>query len=198
MGRRLLCPPPGPALLGIPETDKKRLGNGIGNVSNIRETFRGRIGGVSVPTAFPNGYGSPTGVSVLQRVLVLVSITTEFDSAAVRVSICSTTQALWKLSCLLEAAHKSLVSIRLGLRSQGCLHARSTSCGPSVCAIRTSYTLVLTSCADYCSLPPMQTAAPYLLCRPLLLTSCADCCSLPPVQTVVPYLLRRLLLLTSR
>ncbi|GKA94381.1 putative E3 ubiquitin-protein ligase SINAT1 [Tanacetum coccineum] len=28
-----------------PETDKKRLGNGIGNISNIRETFRGRIGG---------------------------------------------------------------------------------------------------------------------------------------------------------
>ncbi|GKA84181.1 hypothetical protein Tco_0805776, partial [Tanacetum coccineum] len=52
--------------LGIPETDKKRLGNGIGNVSNIRETFWGRIGGVSVPTAFPNGYGSPTGVFVLQ------------------------------------------------------------------------------------------------------------------------------------
>ncbi|GJZ54726.1 hypothetical protein Tco_0609919 [Tanacetum coccineum] len=124
-----------------------------------------------------------------------------FLCAAKKVSLgldCSTTQALWKLSCLLEAAHKSLVSIRIGLRSLGCLHALSTSCRPSICAIRTSYTLVLTSCADYCSLPPMQIAAPYLLCRPLLLTSCADCCSLPPVQTVVPYLLRRLLLLTSR
>ncbi|GJU36638.1 reverse transcriptase domain-containing protein [Tanacetum coccineum] len=60
------------------------------------------------------------------------------------------------------------------------------------CSLPHVQTLVLTSCADYCSLPPMQTAAPYLLCRPLLLTSCADCCSLPPVQTAVPYLLRRL------
>ncbi|GJZ54923.1 F-box protein-like protein [Tanacetum coccineum] len=48
------------------QTDKILLGNGIGNVSNIRETFRGRIHGVSVPKAFPNGYDSPTGVSVLQ------------------------------------------------------------------------------------------------------------------------------------
>ncbi|GJT88424.1 hypothetical protein Tco_1070141 [Tanacetum coccineum] len=43
----------------------------------------------------------------------------------------------------------------------------------------------------HCSLPPVQTAAPYLLCRLLLLTSCADCCSLPPVQTAAPYLLCR-------
>ncbi|GKF77268.1 hypothetical protein Tco_0229738, partial [Tanacetum coccineum] len=35
----------------------------------------------------------------------------------------SKTRALWKLSCLLEAAHKSLVSIRLGLKSQCCLYA---------------------------------------------------------------------------
>ncbi|GJY53572.1 hypothetical protein Tco_0445236 [Tanacetum coccineum] len=48
-----------------------------------------------------------------------------------------------------------------------------------------------------CSLPPVQTAAPYLLSRLLLLTSCADCCSLPPEQTAAPYLLCRLLLLTS-
>ncbi|GKG13469.1 hypothetical protein Tco_0350429, partial [Tanacetum coccineum] len=84
--------------------------------------------------------------------------------------ISSKTRALWKLSCLLGAAHQSLACSRLGLQSQSCLHAPSTSCGPSVCAIRTSL-LLFTSCADCCSLPPVQTAAPYLLCRLLLLTS---------------------------
>ncbi|GKE94316.1 hypothetical protein Tco_1579171, partial [Tanacetum coccineum] len=48
-------------------TDKIRPGNGLGNVPIIRETFRRRIHGVSVPMAFPNGYESPIGVSVLQR-----------------------------------------------------------------------------------------------------------------------------------
>nr|GEZ57640.1 hypothetical protein [Tanacetum cinerariifolium] len=41
----------------------------------------------------------------------------------------------------------------------------------------------------HCSLPPVKTAALYLLV--LLLTSCADCCSLPPEQTAAPYLLCR-------
>ncbi|GJX58929.1 hypothetical protein Tco_0290319 [Tanacetum coccineum] len=46
--------------------------------------------------------------------------------------------------------NKSLLSIRLGLQSQGCLHALSTGCLPSICAIRTSSynTFLLTSCAD--------------------------------------------------
>ncbi|GJS49614.1 hypothetical protein Tco_0599735 [Tanacetum coccineum] len=49
-----------------------------------------------------------------------------------------------------------------------------------------------------CSLQPVQTVAPYLLYILLLLTSCADYCSLPPEQTTAdPYLLSRLLLLTS-
>ncbi|GJT87389.1 transportin MOS14 [Tanacetum coccineum] len=52
-------------------TDKIRPGNGIGNVPIIRETFRRRIHGVSVPMAFPNGYESPIGVSVLQSCLHL-------------------------------------------------------------------------------------------------------------------------------
>ncbi|GKD10157.1 putative homeodomain-like protein [Tanacetum coccineum] len=51
----------------VVDTDKIRPGNGIGNVPIIRETFRRRIHGVSVPMAFPNGYESPIGVSVLQR-----------------------------------------------------------------------------------------------------------------------------------
>ncbi|GKD32800.1 hypothetical protein Tco_1248309 [Tanacetum coccineum] len=79
-------------------------------------------------------------------------------------------------------AHKSLASIRLGLQSQSCLHALSNRCGPSVCAIRTS-ALLLTSCAERFSLPPVQSAAPYLLCSALLLTSCAVRCSLPPKET---------------
>ncbi|GKC35396.1 hypothetical protein Tco_1047780 [Tanacetum coccineum] len=41
------------------------------------------------------------------------------------------------------------------------------------------------------------TAALDLLCRLLLFTSCADCCSLPLVQTAAPYLLRKVLLLIS-
>ncbi|GJX82569.1 ribonuclease H-like domain-containing protein [Tanacetum coccineum] len=45
----------------------KRLGNFIGNVSNIRETAWKRFGGVSVPTPFPNGNVSLEGVSVLHR-----------------------------------------------------------------------------------------------------------------------------------
>ncbi|GKB97486.1 hypothetical protein Tco_0983623, partial [Tanacetum coccineum] len=40
----------------------------------------------------------------------------------------------------------------------------------------------------HCSLPPVQTVAPYLLCRLLFL---------PREQTAAPYLLCRLLLLTS-
>ncbi|GKF84568.1 hypothetical protein Tco_0249466 [Tanacetum coccineum] len=55
----------------------------------------------------------------------------------------SKTRALWKLSCLLEAARQSLTCIRLGLRGQSCLHA------PREC----------------CSLPPEENAAPYLLSR---------------------------------
>ncbi|GJV95242.1 hypothetical protein Tco_1546819 [Tanacetum coccineum] len=59
----------------------------------------------------------------------------------------------------------------------------------------------------HCSLPPVQTASPYLTCKLLLLTSCTDCCSLLPVradccsllpeQTAAPYFLSRLLLVTS-
>nr|GEY71530.1 hypothetical protein [Tanacetum cinerariifolium] len=45
----------------------------------------------------------------------------------------------------------------------------------------------LSSCSKHCSLPPVQTAAPYLLCKMLLLTSCAECCSLLLVQTATPH-----------
>nr|GEU99142.1 reverse transcriptase domain-containing protein [Tanacetum cinerariifolium] len=80
--------------------------------------------------------------------------------------ISSKTRALWKISYLLGAAHQSLASIRLGLQSQSCLYAPSTGCRPS-------------------------TATPYLLCRLLLFTCCVDCYSLPPEQTAYPYLLSR-------
>ncbi|GJT24445.1 hypothetical protein Tco_0894382 [Tanacetum coccineum] len=43
----------------------------------------------------------------------------------------------------------------------------------------------------YCSFPPMQNAAPYLMCRALLLTSCAERCFLHLVQSAAPYLLYR-------
>nr|GEV82288.1 hypothetical protein [Tanacetum cinerariifolium] len=46
---------------------QKRLGNFIGNVSNIMETDWKRFGGVSVPTPFPNGNSRLTGISVLRR-----------------------------------------------------------------------------------------------------------------------------------
>ncbi|GKD07842.1 hypothetical protein Tco_1187527, partial [Tanacetum coccineum] len=92
----------------------------------------------------------------------------------------SKTQALWKLCCLLKASHKSMACIRLGLRSQSCLHAPSTGCGPDVCAIRTSYVSCTSSDGD--NAPPPVV---------LLLTSSADCCSLPPEQTAAPYLLSR-------
>ncbi|GJV70561.1 hypothetical protein Tco_1490556 [Tanacetum coccineum] len=42
------------------------------------------------------------------------------------------------------------------------------------------------------------TAAPYFLSRLLLLTSCAECCSLLLEQTVAPYFLSRLLLLLMK
>ncbi|GKC35218.1 hypothetical protein Tco_1047602, partial [Tanacetum coccineum] len=88
----------------------------------------------------------------------------------------SKTRALWKISCLLEAARQLLTCIRLCLRGQSCLHALSTGCGPNVCAIRTSY--VSRQCTSFlpleetsCSLSPEETAAPYLLRRLMLLTS---------------------------
>ncbi|GKD99030.1 hypothetical protein Tco_1382927 [Tanacetum coccineum] len=111
----------------------------------------------------------------------------------------SKTRALWKLSCLLEAARQSLACIRLGLRGQSYLHAPSTSCGPDVCAIRT---------LDCWPLPPMETASP--LEKTLFLTSRGDItsppedtfsplrrhCSLPPKRTLL-HLTEKTLLLTS-
>ncbi|GJY40779.1 zinc finger protein CONSTANS-LIKE 5 [Tanacetum coccineum] len=78
----------------------------------------------------------------------------------------SKTRALWKLSCLLEAARQSLKRIRLCLRVQSCLHAPSTGCGSDGCAIRTS-----------------RLAAPYLLRRLAALYL--------PRRLAAPYLLRR-------
>ncbi|GJU78858.1 hypothetical protein Tco_1275928 [Tanacetum coccineum] len=66
-------------------------------------------------------------------------------------STCSKTRELLKLSYLLEAAHKSLLSIRLGLQSQG-------NAPPPV-------QIPLHLLCRHYSLHPVQT---------LLLTSCAD------------------------
>ncbi|GJZ47438.1 hypothetical protein Tco_0601270 [Tanacetum coccineum] len=92
----------------------------------------------------------------------------------------SKTRALWELSCLLEAARQSLACIRLCLmcpscllgaackslacirlcpRGQSCLHALSTSCGPDVCDICTSY--VSRQCTSYDG----DSVAPCLLRR---------------------------------
>ncbi|GKE11217.1 hypothetical protein Tco_1414768 [Tanacetum coccineum] len=93
----------------------------------------------------------------------------------------SKTRALWKLSCLLEAARQSLACIRLGLRGQSCLHAPSTGCGPDVCAIQ-----------DWCSLLPEEIVAPYLLRRlaaPCLQRRLAAPCLLR--RLAAPCLLRR-------
>ncbi|GJZ43259.1 hypothetical protein Tco_0590514 [Tanacetum coccineum] len=49
----------------------------------------------------------------------------------------------------------------------------------------------------HCSLPPAQTAAPNLLCKLLLLTSCADCCSLLHEQIAAPYFLHYSLVIAS-
>ncbi|GKD43309.1 hypothetical protein Tco_1267954, partial [Tanacetum coccineum] len=103
----------------------------------------------------------------------------------------SKTRALWKLSCLLEAARQSLVCIRPGLRGQSYLYAPSTGCGPDVCAIR--------HCASVVSVLALMETTLYLLCRhrsllpeetvvPYLLR---DCRSLPSDETATPYFLRR-------
>ncbi|GJQ95141.1 hypothetical protein Tco_0006280, partial [Tanacetum coccineum] len=63
----------------------------------------------------------------------------------------SNTKALWKLSCLLEAARQSLACIRLGLR------------GIVLCLL--SGLLALTLPSEETPLPPEETAAPYLLSR---------------------------------
>ncbi|GKD01826.1 hypothetical protein Tco_1172100, partial [Tanacetum coccineum] len=83
----------------------------------------------------------------------------------------SKTRALWKLSCLLEAARQSLACIRLGLRGQSCLHAPRDCC--SLPPEETSCSLPLEETS--CSLPPEETS-----------------CSLPPEETSSPCLLRRL------
>nr|GEU63389.1 protein SYM-1 like [Tanacetum cinerariifolium] len=92
------------------------------------------------------------------------------------------TRALWKLSCLLEAARQSLACIGLCLRGQSCLHASSLVDRTSVLFVhRTSVISLLASIETmlyllyrHCSLPSKETAASYLL------------------KTADPYLLRRL------
>ncbi|GKC23857.1 hypothetical protein Tco_1026007 [Tanacetum coccineum] len=62
-------------------------------------------------------------------------------------------------SCLLGAACKSPACIRLCPRGQSYLHAPSTSCGPDVCDIRTSYV------SRQCTSSEGDNAAPCLLRR---------------------------------
>nr|GEU77736.1 hypothetical protein [Tanacetum cinerariifolium] len=54
-------------LLGNPETARKLHRKRFEHYGNGLETFRGRFGGVSVSSPFPNGNGRLTSVSVLQR-----------------------------------------------------------------------------------------------------------------------------------
>ncbi|GJX79129.1 hypothetical protein Tco_0327278 [Tanacetum coccineum] len=107
------------------------------------------------------------------------------------------------VSGFIELQDKSIVEAKLSSRGNA-----------SVAGMSQTWSLEsrLSSCSKYwlwtkrlchsyivycCSLPPVQTDAPYFLSRLLLLTSCADCCSLLPEQTAAPYFLSRLLLLTS-
>ncbi|GKC06308.1 hypothetical protein Tco_0997918 [Tanacetum coccineum] len=78
------------------------------------------------------------------------------------------------------AACKSLACIRLCPWGQSCLHALSTSCGPDVCDIRTSY--VSRQCTSYDG----DSVAPCLLRRlaaPCLLKGLAAPCLLRGLAT---------------
>ncbi|GKD45016.1 hypothetical protein Tco_1269661, partial [Tanacetum coccineum] len=114
----------------------------------------------------------------------------------------SKTRALWKLSCLLEAARQPLTHIRLCLQGQSYLHAPSTGFGSEVYAIRTSYVTpailapmetMLYLLYRHCSLPPDETGCSLPLEETgYSLPPKETGCSLPLKEIVAPYLLRRL------
>ncbi|GJT86055.1 hypothetical protein Tco_1067772 [Tanacetum coccineum] len=103
----------------------------------------------------------------------------------------SKTRALWKLSCLLEAARQSLACIRLDLQGQSCLHAPSTSIFSVLTPVETMLYLLHRHCSlppeeTSCSLPPEETSCSL----PPEETSCSlppeeTSCSLPPEETLL-------------
>nr|GEX23105.1 fatty acid amide hydrolase-like [Tanacetum cinerariifolium] len=143
-----------PSALKMGETNMKVTGN------MMRFILAGNLLGlpaISVPVGYDKK-GLPIGLQIIGRpwgeatILRLAAAFEVHDTNIVEASF------------LLEAV-QSLVSIRLGLHSQGCLHAPSTSCGPSVCAIRTTYVGCQCTNSDRGNAPlPMQTLL-HLMCR---------------------------------